>query len=331
MAFDWLQFLEANQIHYVTSGPNVSSGHVAVKCPMCGAADPSQHMAISLSGGGWKCWRAADHRGKSPAYLVALLLNITLERARDMVGDAVFIPDDFMGTVMKNLNPPKEAPRHRLEMPREFKPIEDRYYAQSAIDYLMGPSRRFTYKQVMKMTDIYDLRCCTTGPYRHRIIFPVIANGELKSWTARTTHPDVELRYKTLSSVEGKEEHTAAGPITEFMLWGDDIRANVDKADTLILVEGPFDALKLRVEGARLGVESTCCFTASPSDTQMDMLYDIAPRYARRYILFDKETLHTALRVQARLGPLGFGVLYVPEHRKDPGEMTRDDIRAVLP
>lgn len=329
MAFDWIPFLEANGIHYVTSGPNVSSGHVAVKCPFCGSADPSQHMAISLSGGGWKCWRAADHRGKAPAYLVGALLNIPLARARTMVGEAVFVPDDLLGTVMNAMGGSETKRRHVLEMPREFKPIDDIYYAREAIRYLEG--RGFTRKQIFSMTDVYDLRIATRGPFRDRIIFPVIRDGELMSWTGRATHPDVELRYKTLSSEEGKDDWTAAAPITEFLLWGDQLLRNRDRAHTLIVAEGPFDSLNLRVQGYPLGVESTCCFTASPSHTQIDMLHEIAPRYERRYLLFDRNTLHTALRVQAQMGSLDFGVLYVPSHRKDPGEMTRSDLRSILP
>lgn len=334
MAFDWVSFLDANRIHYVTSGPNVSHGHVAVHCPFCGQADPSQHMAISTSGGGWKCWRNVEHRGKAPAYLVASLLNITLERARDMVGGAVFIPEDFIGAVRDKIAPAAKVVRKGLKMPSEFVPIDDRYRCRNAVNYLMGDSRQFTRKQVMKFTDVYGLRFAIDGPYRGRIIFPVYQDGELKTWTGRHIDPRVELRYKTLTSKEEmvrEGDPIAAGPITDYLMWFDDLMENVDRSDTLLLCEGPFDGLKLRVEGARLGVEATCFTTAAPGRTQIDLLHQLAPRYKRRFLVLDQNTIHIALRVQWLAETLGLGVLQLPAHIKDPGLLTKDTLAALLP
>lgn len=328
MAFDWLNFLDANRIHYVTTGPNVSHGHVAVHCPMCGTADPSQHMAISLTGGGWKCWRSADHRGKAPAYLVASLLGIPVDRAHDMVGGAVFIPEDFIGTVRAKMAPPEVKKIIRLKMPDEFKPIIDRWDIEPAIQYLEG--RGFAWRDIKRFTEVYGLRYAVTGKYRGRIVFPIYEDGVLKTWTARAIHKDVELRYKTLSTKPELEEHPAAGPINDYLLWQDDIRENVDRSETLLLCEGPFDALKLRVIGARLGCEATCFFTSSPSRLQMDILHDIGHRYRRRFLLLDQKTLGNALRAQSNLVSLGVGVLHLPAYLKDPGEMRVSDLQNLL-
>lgn len=331
MAFNWISFLDSHNIYYATSGPNVSRGNIAVHCPFCGAADKSQHMSIHLDGRGWKCFRnKQEHKGKSPVYLVQALLNTTLERAKAIVGDSVFIPDDFMGAVMKQLQPPTPAKKKRLIMPDEFIPIEDNYKCKHALAYLTGPDRQFTKEQVLHLTRDYGLRFAKRGPQKDRIIFPVEFEGQLVSWTGRTIHKSVDLRYKTLSvEPEDPNEPAALGPINDYLLWYDLLTG--DDGDTLILCEGPFDALKVMVLGLDHGIDATCFFTASPSARQIDLLHDIADRYKYRYLLLDRGTLGTAMRTSALMSAIQMRILSLPSNVKDPGLLDEKGLLKLLP
>lgn len=332
MAFDWLRFLESNSIHFRTTGANVSRGYVVVKCPMCGTEDHGEHMSINLNSGGWRCFRRPEaHRGGNPAGLVAALLGVSREAAGAIVGQNVHIPDDTLGAVRGLLNPAAEPIRARIRMPPEFKPIRDQRSGKRYREYLAGPTRKFRASEIERLTDEYGLRYCTEGKFRGRIIFPVWYNGDLVSYTGRTIYPDQELRYLTLSTDPEKDDPPAWGPINDYLLFYDQLIENADDCDTLILCEGPFDALKVSVLGRRHGIDATCFFTAAPTQAQIYMLNDLVPTYRHRYLMLDAGTLATALRTQLDMQALDIHVLTLPKSLKDPGLLTEKQLLEIVP
>lgn len=330
MAFQWVQFLEQNHIHFATSGPNVSRGHIAVHCPFCGSQDPSQHMSLNLQHGGWNCWRNDNHSGKSPTYLVQALLGCTRERAQSIVGEAVFIPDDFLGAVRGLIAPQQEPPRAPITLPPDFKSFSQPLPSGQRFEkYLL--KRGFTIRDIRRMTRRYGLRYCTQGKFKGRIIFPVKFEGRLMTYTGRTIYPDIELRYKTLSYDPELEEVPAFGPISDYLLFYDKLMANKHDADTVVFCEGPFDALKVNVLGRAHGIMATCFFTASPSQSQIDMAGDLVSVFRRRYLMLDRGTLATALRTQIDMSTLIHKVLTLPKHYKDPGELDERGLLELVP
>jgi hypothetical protein len=330
MAFNWVQFLDSHHIHYATSGPNVSRGHVAVKCPFCGSQDPSQHMSINLKHGGWNCWRNDNHSGKSPVYLVQALIACSRERAQAIVGEGVFLPDDFLGAV-RGLIAPQQAPVQRqVTLPEEFKSFGTRKPSSRRYEqYLLG--RGFTPRDIDRMTRRYGLRYATVGKFKGRIIFPVKFEGKLMTYTGRTIYPDVELRYKTLSYDPELEEVPAVGPISDYLLFYDKLMANKADADTLVFCEGPFDALKVNVLGRPHGIAATCFFTASPSQAQIDLAGDLVSVFKYRYLMLDRGTLATALRTQIDMSTLVHRVLTLPDRIKDPGLLDEQSLLDIVP
>lgn len=332
MAFDWMRFLETNHVHFVTSGPNVSRGHVAIKCPMCGTEDKSQHMSIHLGTGGWRCFRRPEiHKGGNPAGLVAALLKISYGAAGELVGSNVHIPDNLLGTVRALLGPRVAPVRKKLHMPKEFRPISGQASSRRFVDYLKGPSRKFKTSQIERMTEEYGLRYATSGKYKGRIIFPVWFYGELVTWTGRTIYPDEELRYKTHSANPEWEDDPAHGPINDYLLFFDQLLENADDCDTLILCEGPFDALKVSILGRPHGIDATCWFTASPSRTQIDLFHELFAGYKKRFLMLDQGTLGTALKTQIAMQELKCGVLTLPKSLKDPGLISEKTLLDVVP
>lgn len=329
MAFNWVQFLDSNHIHYATSGPNVSRGHVAVHCPFCGSADHSQHMSLNLKHGGWNCWRNDNHSGKSPVYLVQALIGCTRERAQSIVGEAVFLPDDFLGTVHALISPQRAPVRKPIILPPDFKPFDGRPSSRRYVEYLHG--RSYTDKQIERMTARYGLHYASSGRFKGRVIFPVTFEGKLMTYTGRTIYPDTELRYKTLSYDPELEEVPAVGPISDYLLFFDQLVANKNDCDTLIYCEGPFDALKVSVLGRPYGITATCFFTSSPSQGQIDLAGDLVSIYRRRYLLLDQGTLATALRTQMDMSTLVHRVLTLPKAFKDPGLLNERALLQIIP
>lgn len=326
--FDWIRFLDSRGISYAESGPNVARGHVAIPCPFCGSADPSHHMAINVTKAGWRCYRNRRHAGRSPIRLVASLLGVSIEQAAAIVGGTKYVPSDILGRVNSALRPRAKDATKSLEIPPDFKLMR-------LIDGKALPSMRpystyllnrgFEQEDIHTLGKRYGLRYATQGPFKGRIIFPVVFGGRLVSWTARTIQVGADLRYKALSDdpERSKPYPPAIGKLTDFLLWRDHLMRT--DAATLVLVEGPFDALKVRVLGRDDGITATCFFTASPSANQVELLHEILPRFERRVLLLDKGTQATALRISGLLSSFSLELVELPPNIKDPGELKRRD------
>jgi hypothetical protein len=327
--FDWQNFLETRAIEFATSGPNVAAGHIAVHCPFCGAADPSQHMSINLEGRGWRCWRnPAEHKGRSPVKLIAALVPCSYEQAREIAGVATEVPNDFLNRVTSLLSPSQPAANSQgLALPRVFQ--EFKHHSISArpfIAYLTNPKRgKFALSDIMRFSSDYDIYYCRLGPFKGRIIFVVKYQGKIVTWTGRTIIDD-PLRYKTLSTDPEKAAienlPVALGGIGRYLLWYDEFIAAPQ--ETLYLVEGPFDALKLRL----LGVDATCFFTQTPSMEQISLLHELIPRYKQTYLLLDQGTLSMVLKIKSALSGLDVNIAHLPSNVKDPALLhSLDDIK----
>lgn len=330
MAFDWIEFLDQYHISYVTSGPSVTRGNIAVRCPWCASEDPSTHMGISLEGKGWHCWRQSDHRGRNPTRLVQALLHCSADQASQIVGySSSLIGDDFLEQVKQRM--PDEdgkspAQESKLALPAVFKPLKQLPSARPYLGYLS--SRGF---DPLALTD-YGIRYCTSGPYHGRIVFPVYREGRLIAWTGRSIYPDEEKRYKTLSpnadkaAAEGYDP--AVTPINHQVLFHDLLLKL--SADTLCICEGPFDALKVMMLGRSRGVVATCLFTNQPTIEQVDLLYDLAPRFSRRFLLLDRDMFYTAIKTSSSLTGLELVPLLLPDGIKDPGELDRKSFSKLM-
>lgn len=319
--FDWIRFLESRHIPYVTTGPNVARGRVAVKCPFCGHDDPSEHMGIDLHNVRWGCLRRSDHRGGKPERLVAALANCSLDQAFSITGNQRYIPDDFHAKIQGALKPPPDiSERDGLELPAEFKKFADVPSARPFIRYLEDDSRGgFKRSDIMRFTRDFDIYYAKQGGYRYRIIFTIWLNGKLCCWTGRAIFP-TKLRYRALSIDKDKaacDGHLPALAATaDLLLWYDDLMQS--EANTIVLCEGPFDALKVRLLGERRGITATCFFTMNSSRQQVALLSGLLPRFKRRLLLLDQGTLVNALAVQGALSGLGIEIAQLPPGIKDP-------------
>lgn len=321
---DWIQFFDRHGIEYVDRGPNVSKNHVVIHCPFCGSDDHSQHLSVNLEGKGWRCFRnPTSHRGKSPVRLIATLLGVSYEQAENLAGNQTYLPDNFMGAIEGLLgNSAKtNAQERELVLPDTFKKFNDQPSSKRFVRYL---KEERGLNDIHRLTRQFDLRYCTTGLFAYRVIFPIRSSGKLQTWTGRHIG-DNPLRYRTLSTEANPDRPgpVALAPITQSLLWSDQL-ADCD-ADTIFLVEGPFDALKIWSLGQSQGIVATCFFTLSASDSQVNQLHELLPRFRRRFLLLDRAALPSALLIHRQLAGLGVVVKQLPDHIKDPGELKSVD------
>lgn len=330
MNFDWVDFLERYGVEYVTSSPNIGRGEIGIRCPMCGRADPSQHMSINLEGRGWMCRRAREnpeHRGVGPARLVRALIGCSVEEAARIVGSPLLPGAQSVLEQVEALvgggaaRAPLEAARE-LREPPEFKKFEGKPSQRPYAHYMVG--RGFPEKFLRRASVKMGLRYCTRGLFTGRVVFLVHQEGRLVNWTGRAVSSRAALRYRAHTPDPELAERCGLVPaalsIEQCLLWYDELLAG---GPLLELVEGPMDALKLRM----LGRSATCLFTNRPSRGQVDLLRELAPRFSRRVILLDRGAEAEALSASRELASLGFKVAWLPPGTDDPGELNSSSVK----
>lgn len=321
-SFDWLEFLDRYNIEYVSAGRyHVTQGNAGIQCPWC-QNDNGFNLHISLDNRGWHCWRG-NHKGVTPQRLIQALLKCPYSFADSLVSSSVeALPSDgdFINRLSGLFQPKREEIIRvpDLQLPKEFVPIRNVGPGRMFCSYLHR--RGFALVDIPELCDRFGLlRCADNSKWHGRIIFPITLSGKLVTWTGR--HIDgSKLRYRSLSVED--EDTPALMPIKNTILWYDRLKK---ATGTLVVCEGPFDALKIAYLGQAYNVHATCIYGKSMSDEQRDMLEQLE-HFDHRIVLLDALAFdHLNPRgAFADLRSIGFVTKPLPPVAKDPGELNRD-------
>lgn len=327
---DWQGFFTDHNIDFITRGQNVKKNNINIACPLCGE-DPSYHMGVSLVEKDgyfqWGCWRSASHAGKKPTRLIRALLNCSYQAA-ELLAQQYSQADpssiDSISNPFERADKATDKPTKgkRLAMPPEFRQISPKGTTLRFYKYLTDRG----FNDVTGLCDIYKLRCANTGNFKDRIIIPIFIKNKLVSWTSRALGKTINApRYLALSEEKG-------GLVNVFhTLWNyDDLQIG---GDLMIIVEGPFDALKLDFYGAEMGATTTCTFGTAMSVEQGLMIREIAKKFKRRILLYDPGEVESIFLAQEKL--IGSGVDTVSLNDiipdvEDPGAMSKKQVRKLV-
>lgn len=326
MKFDWSRFLSQHRIPYVTSGSNVSVGKsIAIRCPWCGDNDPSEHLGISLNGSGWGCLRNASHRGKSPARLICQLLHCSPAEAAELLGKstAVAVTQSELSQSADRLKRQITPPTLALTLPSEFKPLTNgSIRSRPFISYLHA--RGYRDGQIKWLTDQYNLHYATNGDFAGRLVLPIYGRyGELLSWTARAISERSTPRYKTLRM---SGEPPLAKLASNHTLLGLPVLWSATNPRAVVLVEGPFDALKISAYGYPWGIYGAALFGLNVYPSQVAEIVALRRIYPDVYLLLDEDAELQRLRLLNALRPAQVRPLKMPKGADDPGAMTAAEI-----
>lgn len=330
MAFDWIAFLNEYRVPFVERGPNINRTQIGIRCPYCGNADPSEHMAIHRSGGWWRCRRNNNHSGSTPHRLVMQLAACSFTQAQQIVGDqgpARALDVDFAAQVRALAQGPSavavEEPAPRT-FPAEFKPLTPRGAGRRFWDYLID--RHYTDEQLKVLSSDFGLHYATTGRYAYRVVVPVWTKQGLMSWTGRTIQQREEIRYKSHSAMDyPKDDIPPIANIHDLLLNEHDL----DKGgDVLVVAEGPFDGMRLDFFGYPQ-VRGTCLFSKSISRTQVAKLLNLSPLYHRKWVLLDEDAKMDALAIQSQLERGGWKIKFM-EGGKDAAALREGEVKALI-
>lgn len=323
MTFNWQRFCTRYGVQYVTRGPNTKAGHISVKCPMCGSADPSEHMGLSLTTAQWGCWRNAQHRGSDPTRLVQALLHCTRMHAEHVVKtfEQVQTEEFSVDALRAKLSTPQTAqpaPLRAVQLPREAHPLwwERARGAEPYLDYLRTRGLTDTWEVAWQ----YKLHFCRVGKYQRRILFPIEMEGVLVGWTARAIDRHVALRYDTSPNLpegalynEGTAYENLARP----------------PPTALVFVEGVFDVVKL--ECLLPNVAAVGVLGAAISPAQITRAVALARTAKRVVCLLDPDVAHVGMRFSECLAELSGRRIINIQHLpvKDPGDLAKKHVTTV--
>lgn len=326
--FDWERLFKEQRVPYIESGANVKRGELAIQCPFCGSADPSKHMGVSPETGWWSCWRnRAQHSGKSPLRLIMRLLNVPYHRAREIAGlDADYVdPEGFdaiaarvMGRNQEVVKPSGDD-RRFLDLDPDFVPITPRGRTRRHWDYIFHDRGFDLGADVAGLVKHYNLKA-GSGKWADRVIIPYYQDGKLVTWTGRAI-AKATIRYKDLSI----DESLLAPKET---LYNHD--AMLVKGKALVLVEGPFDVLKIDYYGMQHGVRAVGLSTNSIKDQQAFLLQSAISNYDEIIVMLDTKSrlgVVDSMRLKQELYFIpNLRILPVPFGAGDGGELTPDQV-----
>lgn len=332
MAFEWERFLVEHQISYVDRGANINRFELGIRCPFCGNADPSEHMAIHRSRGSFRCRRdsSGTHAGRSPHRLIQALIGCSFPEAARLVGDqspTTMVDDQFVAQVQRMMAPRQttEAIYRPTHFPPEFKPLSP--FGMGRIFWKYMTSRHYTPDQVHELVARYDLHFATKGRYGYRLIVPVYNKQGLMSWTGRAISSRTEVRYLTYSALDyPKDEAPPILSIKDLLLNEDDLEAG---GKVLIVAEGPFDALRIDYFGKPHGIRGTCFFGKSVSPDQMAKLLKLSKYYDRCVVVLDKDAQLDAFGIQQKLARGGYQTHHLVGD-KDPAALDEVSLKKMI-
>jgi len=303
-------------IEFVTSGPNVRAGEVAIKCPFC-SDDPSHHLNINPQTGAFRCWRDYAHRGGKPHHLIMRLAGCSWDEARRLLGESgERVPDGFDGVKERLLDkPPEQEPPHKIRMPKSFRMIDNEGFGKRFWHYLVR--RGFNEdKALSTLVRIFDLRYTMTGEHKCRIIIPVYY-CKLLGWTSRAITKHAQLRYLTYP--EG------SGGIRDSLLGANLAHPG---GEHLVITEGPMDAMKLTLYGSKQGVFGVALFGKSATPRQAVLIAELAERFKHVSIMLDTDAYADCIKLADALSFIKPSprAVPVPAGRKDPGGLTKAEV-----
>lgn len=324
MRFDVLGFLQSNNISYITKGVNVKKNEININCPFCAKTsnpDPSYHLGIDVEKLRFSCWRnRKSHCGRTLHKLLMVLLQCNYSRACELLGNQpIWLNEDkFEHLFDEPISHTESVP---LEFPSEFDRIDPSLYrCQRFCDYLSS-DRGFESKHLKGLIHRYSLHYALKGQYKDRIIIPNYINSQLINWTGRSIYSKAPLRYLSLNNDQG-----ALVSIKNCIFNSD---ALLRGGDILIVVEGPFDAIKVDFYGFKYGIRCTCLFNKKATISQLGYLGELSNIFNRIVVMFDAGEKLDQIDLLNQLSWLPENLVVdwsCPSHVKDPGELSASDV-----
>lgn len=293
-----MNFVKLFNDYNVEYDTRVNKGWTNVTCPFCD--DKTFNGGFNNAGDYYHCWKCGGHNFKQA---LARTVNIPFNEVDILI-------EQYAGrnSVLNTLNK-KQAKATKLTLPTDtFTPAERKYLKE----------RNFSPKLLHEKYKIVGGGI--TGSWKYRIIIPLVLNGKIVSWTARTILSKQQQqklkipRYKNLS-------------IKQSVVDPKSILYNLDHCEDKIavLTEGAFDVI-------RMGDGFFCSFGTELTQSQISM---IKQRFEKVFIMFDneEEAQAKARKFGLQIASIGVEVelvdCYGDFNKNDAGELNEKEVQII--
>ena len=293
-----MNFVKLFNDYNVEYDTRVNKGWTNVTCPFCD--DKTFNGGFNNAGDYYHCWKCGGHNFKQA---LARTVNIPFNEVDTLI-------EQYAGrnSVLNTLNK-KQAKATKLTLPTDtFTPAERKYLKE----------RNFSPKLLHEKYNIVGGGI--TGGWKYRIIIPLVLNGKIVSWTARTILSKQQQqklkipRYKNLSI-----EQSVVDPKS--------VLYNLDHCEDKIaaLTEGAFDVI-------RMGDGFFCSFGTELTQSQISM---IKQRFEKVFIMFDneEEAQAKARKFGLQIASIGVEVelvdCYGDFNKNDAGELNEKEVQII--
>lgn len=225
--FDILGWMESNMRLRSLGRGGDHHREIKADCPFCGG---SEKLWVNRDTSKWVCYKCGV--GGGPVHLVRQVLGIGwTEAKRIVVGDGTPVSQPLSAVVRKYLDAERRYQSGDVQkddppavaLPDEYIPCWDPQTRMIRIpEYLR--SRGIG----VRMSQVYGLGYCLSGPYAGRVICPATVGGVLRTFQARTMI-DSEPKYRNPPDNARSQ-----------VFWGYDQAVG---AKTWVGVEGSFDVM----------------------------------------------------------------------------------------
>jgi len=275
-------------------------GWINVNCPFCkNPKDTHFNGNFSQTRPAYNCWRCGKHNWVEALSLLVNLNPITTKK---------------LAYNYSNFEIKEEKKKQSLATSIDLPGYSE--LTKGELNYLV--SRGFDVKNLQNKFGIRGGGIA--GEWSYRIIIPIFYKGKLVSWTGRSIlsreyqNENNIPRYKNLS-------------VEKSVINPKDIFFNLDNSrkDSVILVEGPFDVLKM-------GDDCICSLGTSVTESQKLLLKET---YGKVFISFDNEPAaqEKAHKLGMELCSLGMDIEIVniceDFNKNDPGELNKEEVEII--
>lgn len=248
-SIDIIRYLDDRDIHYHSTGKNISIGWVGISCPFC--FDTSTHLGIHKTKGSFSCWIC----GKKGSFfqLIRKIDKCSYIEAKKIFNEysqgITLSYEEDTYEIDKEMKWPKE-------LTKDFPPIVYQYFKK----------RRLNFNIIKEKYDLYWGGY--SGYFKYMVVTPIKINSKVVNLVGRDVTLKNKLKYKN-------------NPNSESIIPIKNLLYNIDSIkDIILIVEGIFDVF-------RIGEGAVATFGTEFTENQLELL--VKHSIKKAYIMFDSE------------------------------------------
>lgn len=303
--FKWADFCSEYGLSVRTSGKSTHRGDIYVRCPWCVSGAEKHLMGLSMESTVYGCWKDDGHRGRNPIRLIQALLEVSWSDARDIAQRHAPKGLDFFVRAA-----PQEDEVRDYQVPSTLKTR----FPAAAQEYV--ESRGIRLEDFKRLGGAFG----GTHPdneFSWRVVLPItMPDGRLVGATGRAVGEGVTPPYMTLPK---KLDAGLLGPH-----WCR------ESSSILIVVEGPFDAIKLQIasEFYQMPIDVIASLGVASSKSRQVSIREMS-RMSYEHVawIMDRKEYAKSLQYSGRMCmPSSAHMGYA----KDPGSLEVEEAKPLL-